>query len=237
MDTTTLTSPQTVTSDENDAAAVESARPVWQIALVVGLVALLLGALLGYAARGSGAPAADSADVGFARDMSIHHEQAVQMATLIMDRTEDEAIRSLAFDILTTQQGQIGIMSGWLDAWGQAWTSAGPRMAWMGMPTQGLMPGMATAEQMSALRNAEGTAADILFLQLMIPHHLGGVEMAEAAADMASRDQVRRLAQSMVEAQSLEVDYMQSLLQQKSGETLPVPADSSGHDAHEPNTP
>lgn len=224
-------------SDEDGAAAVAPNRPVWQIVSAVGLVALLLGALLGYAVRGSGTPAADSADVGFARDMSIHHEQAVQMATLIMERTEDEAIRSLAFDILTTQQGQIGIMSGWLDAWDQAWTSTGPRMAWMGMPMQGLMPGMATAEQMSALRNAEGTAADILFLQLMIPHHLGGVAMAEAAAETASREPVRRLAQSMVEAQSLEVDYMQSLLQQKSGETLPIPAGSSGHDAHEHGTP
>ena len=66
----------------------------------------------------------------------------------VYDRSDDPAVRSLAFDILTTQQGQIGIMSGWLDAWGVPWTTAGPRMAWMGMPTEGLMPGMATAEQL-----------------------------------------------------------------------------------------
>lgn len=193
----------------------------WPLILGISLVTLLLGIAIGYLWRGHSVPAEGSADVGFARDMSVHHEQAVQMASLIYDRTEDEAIRSLAFDILTTQQGQIGIMSGWLDAWDHPWTSAGPRMAWMGMPVEGLMPGMATAEQMASLRNAQGTAADILFLQLMIPHHQGGVAMAEAAVDKARTTPVKLLAQGMVDAQSLEIDYMQELLQTKGAESMP----------------
>jgi uncharacterized protein (DUF305 family) len=197
--------------------------------LGIGLAALIIGALLGYWAGSSGTPA-NSVDVGFARDMSVHHEQAVQMAALIYDRTGDEAIKSLAFDILTTQQGQIGIMSGWLDAWGHPWTTAGPRMTWMGMPVEGLMPGMATAEQMASLRNARGTEADIIFLQLMIPHHQSGVEMAQAAVDGARTTPVRLLAQGMVDAQALEVDYMQSLLLAKGASPMP---DAPAHDMPE----
>ena len=107
-----------------------SGRDWWPL-LLVALVALLLGGLGGYRLGRDAMPAADSVDVGFARDMSIHHEQAVQMAALVYDRSDDPAVRSLAFDILTTQQGQIGIMSGWLDAWGVPWTTTGPRMAWI----------------------------------------------------------------------------------------------------------
>lgn len=198
----------------------ESRTIAWPVVVVVLLFALLLGGLAGYLLRGSRAPAADSVEVGFARDMSIHHEQAVQMAALIYDRTDDEAIRSLAFDILTTQQGQIGIMSGWLDAWGMPWTSAGPRMTWMGMSVDGLMPGMATAEQMSALRDANGAAADVIFLELMIPHHLAGVEMAQFALDNAGQEPVRLLAGGIVEAQALEIAYMEELLAGKGGSSL-----------------
>ncbi|MFO7661618.1 MAG: DUF305 domain-containing protein [Chloroflexota bacterium] len=213
---------------ENDLEGSRSS--IWPVILGVGLAALIIGGLLGYFIRGSGSPAVDSIDVGFARDMSVHHEQAVQMAALIYDRTEDNEVKSLAFDILTTQQGQIGIMSGWLDTWGHPWTTAGPRMTWMGMPVEGLMPGMVTAEQIASLRDAEGTEADIIFLQLMIPHHQFGVEMARAAVDGARTSPVRLLAQGMVDAQDLEVDYMQSLLQAKGEAPMP---DAPLHDMSE----
>ncbi len=200
--------------------------------IIIGLIALVSGAAFGYFLGRSRIPAADSAEVGFARDMSIHHEQAVQMAALAYDRTEDDAIRSLAFDILTTQQGQIGIMSGWLDAWDLPWTSAGPRMTWMGMSVNGLMPGMATTEQMNSLRSATGDVADTIFLQLMIPHHRAGVEMAAYAVEHVDREPVRLLAQGMVEAQALEIEYMQELLAAKGQAPVPAapPAAGEEHD-------
>lgn len=219
--------PVTPATDED---APTTARP-WLVSVLVGLAALLLGGLLGYWLGHSGGPALGSVDVGFAQDMSVHHEQAVQMAALVYDRSDDPAIRSLAFDILTTQQGQMGIMSGWLDAWGRPWTSAGPRMEWMGMAVEGLMPGMATAEQMAALRAADGQAADVLFLQLMIPHHRGGIEMAQYAFDHAQEEPVRLMARGMVEAQSLEVDYMNELLVGKGQVPVPnAPAATDDHD-------
>lgn len=201
--------------------------------LVVGLIGLLLGGLVGYVLGQDQIPGGDSVEVGFARDMSVHHEQAVQMAALIYDRTEDEEIRSLAFDILTTQQGQIGIMSGWLDAWRQPWTSANPRMEWMGMSVEGLMPGMASPEQLASLRDASGEAADIIFLQLMIPHHLSGVDMADFATRNARQEVVQTLAAGMANAQTLEIEYMQDLLSAKGSVPLPVedgqPADDHDH--------
>ena len=209
-----------------------SGRNWWPL-LLVALVALLLGGLTGYWLGRNSAPASDSVDAGFARDMSLHHEQAVQMAALAYDRSDDPAVRLLAFDILTTQQGQIGIMSGWLDAWGVPWTTAGPRMAWMGMPTEGLMPGMATAEQLDALRAADGVAADVLFLQLMIPHHVGGVSMATEAAVHAERDSVRQLATAMAEAQTSEIAYMNELLVAKGAAPVAAPVDGG----HEHTTP
>ena len=227
MDSTLPTPPYEADRPYDDSAP--PGRNWWPL-LLIALAALLLGGLAGYWLGRAPTPATDSVDAGFARDMSLHHEQAVQMAALVYDRSDDPAVRSLAFDILTTQQGQIGIMSGWLDAWGLPWTSAGPRMAWMGMPTEGLMPGMATAEQMDALRAADGEAADSLFLQLMIPHHAGGVSMATEAAVHAEREPVRLLATSMAEAQTSEIAYMNELLVAKGAAPIDAPATGdSGH--------
>ena len=87
-------------------------------------------------------PGNDSAEAGFARDMIVHHGQAVQMAEIIRDKTHNDDMRLLAADISLTQQGQVGIMQGWLGVWGLPITGEDPAMAWMGHPTDGLMPGM-----------------------------------------------------------------------------------------------
>ncbi|MAU00576.1 MAG: DUF305 domain-containing protein [Anaerolineaceae bacterium] len=189
--------------------------------LAVILLLVLIAGGVGFWLKAAQIPDPDSADVGFARDMSEHHRQAVEMSALLYDRTEDETMRILAYDILTTQQAQIGIMSGWLDAWGYRWSSIGPKMEWMGMSVEGLMPGMATRAELNQLTAAQGTEADAIFMQLMIPHHRAGVVMAEAAAAQAKTEIVRNLAQGMAEAQQTEIEYMQQLLQEKGYEPVP----------------
>jgi uncharacterized protein (DUF305 family) len=191
---------------------------VWSV--IVGLLGYWLGT------RQSPGPGEDSPEVGFARDMMLHHAQAVDMATLLRDRTDDPDMRQLALDILLTQQAQIGRMQGWLTLWGYPLAGTGPAMAWMGMPVTGLMPGMATPEQLNRLRGLTGEAADGLFLQLMIAHHRSGVTMGEAALSRAKQPDVRALAQSIVVAQTSEIGLMQGLLEQKG--FPPVPEEEVG---------
>jgi uncharacterized protein (DUF305 family) len=176
-------------------------------------------------------PGDDSPEAGFARDMAIHHAQAVQMAEAVRDRTEDPAIRVLAIDIALTQQAEVGQVRGWLEVWGLSAGSSEP-MAWMGHPTTGPMPGMAAPEELARLHQASPEEADEQFLRLMIPHHQAGVEMAEAVLQLSDQPEVVRFAQRTVTMQQAEIRGMQALLQRKG---LPpvedepsMPANASG---------
>ena len=205
-------------------------------AVLVALAVVVLAALwLGTLAR-SGSPGDDSAEAGFARDMAVHHGQAVAMAELVRFRTEDPAVRVLATDIALTQQAQIGQVRGWLEMWGLPVTGRRPAMAWMDQPTNGPMPGMATPAQVRAIGAAPPAEADVLFLQAMIPHHRAAIAMAEAVLDRTDRREVRRLAQGIVAAQASEIAGMEDLLRRKGAPTpagaAPPPhaAGGTGHD-------
>ncbi|MFE1908226.1 DUF305 domain-containing protein [Streptomyces gardneri] len=169
-------------------------------------------------------PATDSADAGFARDMAVHHQQAVEMSFIVRDRTKDESVRRLAYDIANTQANQRGMMLGWLDMWGLPKLRSGVEpMAWMGMggsgdsgPSDGaLMPGMATNAQLDALRKASGKEAEVLYLKLMTEHHKGGVHMAEGCVSRCVPGVERDLAQGMVEAQQSEILLMADMLRKR----------------------
>ena len=165
-------------------------------------------------------PGDDSPEAGFARDMMIHHAQAVQMAEIVRDRTENEAIRALAQQITLSQRAEIGHMQGWLAAWSLQSTSDEPAMSWMGHPTEGDMPGMATPEELNRLMEASPEEADTLFLLLMIPHHKGAIPMIEAVLDRTDRPEVRRLAEYMAASQRQEIELMRGMLRQE--EMAPV---------------
>ncbi|MYR59386.1 DUF305 domain-containing protein, partial [Streptomyces sp. SID625] len=178
-------------------------------------------------------PAAGSADAGFARDMAVHHQQAVEMSYLVRDRTSDPEVRRLAYDIAQTQANQRGMLLGWLDLWGLPKVSAGPPMAWMGMGTGGatpgapdadgtdgaLMPGMATDAQLKELGRLRGRAAEVLYLRLMTAHHRGGIHMAQACAAACAVVAEKRLAQGMVDAQQSEIDLMADMLEKRGAAT------------------
>lgn len=163
-------------------------------------------------------PSAGSADAGFARDMSVHHQQAVEMSYIVRDRTDDEEVRRLAYDIAQTQANQRGMMIGWLDLWELPKVSSDPPMTWMGMggaPSAGegsLMPGMATDAEMDKLGTLDGEQAEVYYLQLMTEHHKGGVHMAEGCVEKCSVGVEKRLARGMVESQESEIRLMADLL-------------------------
>lgn len=185
-------------------------------AVAVGLVLLMV--VRPSAASSPGAvPAEGSADVGFARDMSVHHQQAVEMAFIVRDRTDDEDVRRLAYDIVNTQANQRGMMLGWLESWDRPKSSDRPPMEWMGHPVTpsdgSLMPGMATDTQLEELRTAGGREAEVLFLELMTVHHRAGADMAQAAAGAAGTDEIRGLAAGMARAQESEISLMADMLE------------------------
>jgi uncharacterized protein (DUF305 family) len=201
---------------EEPAAATPRSTPGAWMAIVLALLAVL-AALMVVWFQAIRPPGDDSLEAGFARDMIVHHDQAVAMALLIRDRTADPAVKTLATDILLTQQNQIGQMLGWLNVWGLSATGEDLPMAWMGHPTSRRMPGMASQEELDILARLSGEAADAEFLRLMIRHHQGGIPMAEAAWQQSGNQPVRDLAHSIVTAQEIEIATMEDLLRQKEG--------------------
>lgn len=171
--------------------------------------------------NGSDVPTVNSADAGFARDMAVHHQQAVEMSYIVRDRTKDEEVRRLAYDIAQTQANQRGMLIGWLDLWGLPKVSSDGPMSWMGMSGMAsgedgaLMPGMATDTEMKKLGTLNGKQAEIFYLQLMTDHHKGGVHMAQGCADKCTVAVEKRLAQGMVEAQQSEIQLMADLLESR----------------------
>jgi uncharacterized protein (DUF305 family) len=213
-------------------------RGVLLAVIAVGLVLLGggLAVVLGLGGASAGArPATDSVDAGFARDMTRHHLQGVEMANVALERSEDPTIRSLAFDISSIQTNQAGRMEGWLSLW-ELPLSGGEVMAWMGDGGHGghsmegmamdgdvLMPGMATEDELAELRELSGTAFDVEFLRLMIRHHQGGLDMATYAAEHADVTAVRRLADTIADTQTAETTTMTDLLTERGGTPLPAP--------------
>ncbi|MFD5816950.1 DUF305 domain-containing protein [Streptomyces sp. NPDC127038] len=163
-------------------------------------------------------PAADSADAGFARDMAVHHQQAVEMSYIVRDRTKDVEVRRLAYDIAQTQANQRGMLLGWLDLWDLPKVSADAPMTWMGMGDMAsgedgsLMPGMATNAEMKRLGTLNGKQAEVFYLQLMTDHHKGGIHMAEGCVAKCTVGVEKRLAQGMVDAQQSEITMMADML-------------------------
>ncbi|MFC5929325.1 DUF305 domain-containing protein [Cryobacterium melibiosiphilum] len=225
---------------ETEAAAAAPRRGVRRVTL---LVAIMLTALVvGVAAFSVGRlstlvdprPSDTSAEAGFARDMQTHHNQGVELALIIRDRTDDEAVRRLAYDITVTQGQQSGQMYAWLVLWDLSQAGAEPSMTWMTRPaptdsgsdsghahdTEHVagepMPGLATSEQIASLTAASGIDAEREFLTLMIAHHQGAVEMAEAVLDRSDNSTVRGFANAVVLSQKSEIDLMTGMLEDRS---------------------
>jgi uncharacterized protein (DUF305 family) len=200
-------------------------------AILLVAASLVIGRL---SAPGDDRPLDHSVEAGFARDMQVHHQQAVDMAMTIRDLTDDPDVRLLAYDIATSQAQQAGQMFGWLADWGLSQAASEPSMTWMTRPTLGggsehegmtesahvpgsTMPGLATPEQLDELRAASGVEAERIFLTLMIAHHRGGVEMAEAALARTDRPVVVALATGIVQAQTSEIALMEGMLAARAG--------------------
>ncbi|YCK40712.1 DUF305 domain-containing protein [Actinomadura sp. ATCC 39365] len=206
-------------------------KPARKPVLIVCAVLVLLAAAFLLFGR-DGTPGDSSPEAGFARDMATHHAQAVEMAFVIRDKGPAKEIRNLAFDIITTQSNQRGMFQGWLQQWGLDQATDQRPMAWMAGhghgatpaapgTAPGAMPGMASPQELAKLKELQGVQAEVLFLQLMIRHHEGGVEMAEGLLKLSQRDEVASMAQKIVQGQSGEIKLMTDLLRQRGAQPYP----------------
>ena len=212
---------------DDEAAAIESsgsdAEPIvlpwWQhpvniLTLVV--TAAILAGMTGWMVGDSG-PRIDhnEVDTGFLQDMREHHEQAVLMGFIFRGLPDtDPGLRTIAAGIVRGQSMEVGRMIQLLRDYGETEANeTDVSMTWMGM-SAGVdqMPGMATEDEIEQLGQLSGEQADRLFVALMSEHHVGGIEMADFAADNAQTEEVRNMARAMASAQRGEIEEMDQLI-------------------------
>lgn len=203
-----------------------------------GWITLALGAVLaaaplaGVAAQTQAvalAPRSTEADARFVRMMIVHHQQALEMAALVPDRSQRRDLRMLAERIDVSQRDEMATMHRWLashapadDAHaghgGRASHGAGADSSHAGMA------GMATPEQMAALAAASGPAFDRMFLELMIRHHEGALQMVDelfASPGGGQEPSIYALASEVDADQRMEIDRMRALLEGPLSRTAP----------------
>jgi uncharacterized protein (DUF305 family) len=151
------------------------------------------------------------ADVQFVTNMIAHHGQAIEMATLVPDRTANASLRTLAARIINAQNDEIALMERWLRDRGQAV----PGPAAHDHAEHVDMPGMITPAELAELRAASGGAFDRLFLTSMIRHHRGALTMVEEllAAEAAVQEPATfKLASDIHVDQATEIARMEQML-------------------------
>ena len=164
------------------------------------LLLVLIGALLlaGCATSPTSNSEYSAGDISFAELMIPHHEQAIEMSEMALLNTSNPMVLEVAQQIKDAQSPEIQVMKSWEGV--RASTHAGH-----------VMDGMLSNTEMSELSGAKGKEFDQLFLQGMIKHHQGAIEMAAEVID-SKNTEVATLATSIVKAQELEIAAMKKLL-------------------------
>ncbi|MGV8951426.1 MAG: DUF305 domain-containing protein [Cypionkella sp.] len=163
-------------------------------------------------------------DVQFMQHMIVHHGQAVEMVGLLRDKGSHPTVKLMGERIARSQEAEIELMRNWLADRGQAQTMTDMHSGHAGMAHAGhampasdtpVMPGMLSPAEMQTLAAATGTGFDRLFLQGMIQHHQGALDMVDdllAQPNAAQDPMLSDFASSVVADQSAEILRMQSLL-------------------------
>jgi len=224
----------TNTSSSSSAAATTTTTSAATVSTTSAPGAMMSGS--GSAMMSAAPSAADAqhnaADLAFAQQMIVHHQGAIEMADLAPTRAASQQVKDLAVRIKAAQGPEIQQMQGWLTTWGAAMPSSTNAsssedttgMDMGGMGSQGQMtsggvttamsiPGMMSDADMQQLTAASGTEFDRLFLQQMIVHHQGALEMAGTELAQGSSAAALALAQSIKTSQTAEITEMQQMLQ------------------------
>ena len=164
------------------------------------LVLFILAALLAGCATSDKSNNSFSADDQiFAAMMIPHHEQAIQMSELALLNSTDPEILALASEIKAAQGPEIDQMKSWGSS--KMGSHAGHMMD----------EGMLTDDEMAQLKDASGAEFNRLFLEGMIKHHQGAIQMADMVID-SGNEEAALLGKNIVESQSAEIERMRQLL-------------------------
>jgi uncharacterized protein (DUF305 family) len=150
----------------------------------------------------------NDADVTFLQMMYPHHEQAVQMADLVPSRSQDQQVIDLAAEIKAAQAPEMTQMQQMLESFGKSVPSGGEPMGHD-------MPGMMSSEQMSSLEGMSGSEFDRMWLEMMIDHHNGAIQMAQTEIASGANPEAKQMAETIVTTQQREIDQMTAMLAQR----------------------
>ncbi|WP_433500028.1 DUF305 domain-containing protein [Sphaerimonospora sp. CA-214678] len=143
----------------------------------------------------------NAADVRFAQMVIPHHLQAMDMTILARTQAGDQWVRDLAMKITETRDPQIRTAKGWLDEWGEE-----------PLPRDHRMPGMASKADITRLSKASGLEFDRLFIELMIEHHRGSIEVAQQEQAEGAFAEAKSMADALVTGQRAEIKEMRGYL-------------------------
>ncbi|MFD6857872.1 DUF305 domain-containing protein [Rhodococcus sp. NPDC060090] len=168
------------------------------------------------------AAAHNDADVMFAQMMLPHHSQAIEMSDMLLAKQDIPAdVTALAEQIKAAQGPEIEQLESWLEQWGEP--TEMPETGNNDMPGMDMdegmdgmggmqMEGMMSEEDMQALSDAQGTEAARLFLEQMIAHHEGAVDMAQTEIEDGQFPDAVEMARTIVDTQQQEIETMRELL-------------------------
>ena len=160
----------------------------------------------------------NEADVTFAQQIIPHHAQAIEMADMTRGRDISPEVEQLAAQVMEAQTPEIESMTDWLTAWDEevpptmrdhANAEGGHDMG----DVNDDMPGMMTGEEMEALQSARDAEFEDLWLQMMIEHHEGAIEMAKTEQQLGGFGDAVAMAEGIEASQADEIAQMQDLLE------------------------
>ncbi|MBE1515802.1 DUF305 domain-containing protein [Nesterenkonia halotolerans] len=157
----------------------------------------------------------NEADVGYVSGMAMHHQQAVEMSEILLEKDGiDPEVSTLAEDIRAAQGPEMEQMDAWLEAWGETEHADHEDMEGMdSMEGMSGMDGMMSEDELSQLQDSTGTEASRLFLEQMIAHHEGAVSSAQDHLDTGQNPEALELSDTIIADQQAEIEEMETLLE------------------------
>lgn len=169
-------------------------------------------------------PADDTYDLRFIDGMIVHHQGAVEMAEEARLKSQRREILALADAIIAAQAEEMDLMNRWRSTW---YPQIGEELVMYDHATGSVVPMSAAqiaAMKMSGDLGAGDDAFDLRFIEAMIPHHQGAVDMAHDALAKSQRPEIKALADEIIQTQQVEIDLMMSWKERWYGE--------EDHEAH-----